>query len=116
MINYKFSAISPEATIQQDIDRCRGAVKHRNWEVLNELVTRITSKARRAHEVGENALAKATDHTYKHSLSQALDQLDKGMCYYWQDMQTTITTTTTTFILHLLLLQLFQGLLPYRRS
>ena len=60
------------------MSKCRGAIKHKNWPFLHDLALKIAAKARRAHEVGENALAKATDHTYKVSLLEALAQLDKG--------------------------------------
>ena len=42
------------------------------------LVLAIAAKARRALEVGETAVSKASDHTYKATLSSAVSRLEKG--------------------------------------
>ena len=48
------------------------------WEELRRLVLAIAAKARRALEVGEAAVAKASDRTYKATLSTAVTGLERG--------------------------------------
>lgn len=67
-----------EANIQQDMGKCQAAMRDRKWEELRRLVLSIAAKSRRALEVGEAAVSKASDHTYKTTLSSAVARLEKG--------------------------------------
>ena len=69
-----------EANIQQDMEKCQAAIRSRKWEELRRLVLSIAAKSRRALEVGEAAVSKASDHAYKTTLSSAVDRLEKGKC------------------------------------
>ena len=67
-----------EANIQKDMEKCQDAMQRGKWEELRRLVLAIAAKARRALEVAEMAVSKASDHTYKTTLSSAVARLDKG--------------------------------------
>lgn len=67
-----------EANIQLDMGKCQVAMQSGKWEELRRLVLATAAKARRALEVGETAVAKASDHTYKVTLSSAVARLEKG--------------------------------------
>ena len=60
------------------MEKCQAAIRSRKWEELRRLVLAIAAKARRALEVGEAAIAKASDHTYKTTLTSAVARLEKG--------------------------------------
>ena len=67
-----------EANIKGDMAKCRDAIQNRKWEELQSLVQAIAAKARRALEVGEIAVEKASDQTYKVTLSAAVRRLERG--------------------------------------
>ena len=77
-LSYSFLS-SSEANIQEDMAKCQGAIKRGNWAALHELVMKIAGKAWRVQEVGENAVDKASDCTYKAALSSAVARLEKGI-------------------------------------
>lgn len=67
-----------EANIQQDMEKCKAALREGRWEELRTLVLAIAAKARRAQEVGETAVSKASDRSYRATLSSAVTRLERG--------------------------------------
>ena len=67
-----------EANIQENINKCKAAIRNRKWEDLCRLVRAIVAKCWRALEVGETAVRRASDHSYKTTLSNAVKRLEKG--------------------------------------
>lgn len=61
------------------MEKCQAAMQAGKWEELRKLVLAIAAKARRALEVAETAVAKASDHSYRAALSTAVARLDKGL-------------------------------------
>ena len=60
------------------MEKCLTAMRRGKLEELRKLVLAIAAKARRAQEVGETAVSKASDHTYKATLHSAVTRLERG--------------------------------------